>query len=237
MSIDNSDEEQPLSATELSRTADVFTTRIQRRKKEHAEQKDAEQQESQDRHRRMLQILANIRRSLVDVARINLGERFSFKLKVDDWEGWPRLTICLEDTQDANAELPVLQVTASDRQSKGIVQIYVGTSERAVRVSLLDPSSLTKLPSLLRQCAREYLDDIAELILAIEHAPEDHLSALDEKIGRQEEAATGFTPAERNLSSDLYSDEHNYHDPFEKLAPVDEVKSLIKADDASFDKE
>jgi hypothetical protein len=235
MSNDNRSE-RASGRSDLSRTVDVFATRIQRKKKEHLEQQDIEQQEKRQRQRRMLQVLANIRRSLIDVARINLGERFYFKLVNDDQDGWPRLTVYLKDSLDENAEFPHMQITAHDRQSLGIVQIYVGTRDKVSKASLQEQSEAAKLPALLKKCARDYLDDVGEVILKVEHAEEDQLAELDTKLEKGGPAAEdGYQPDERRLSSDLYSDDMGQFDEFEKLAPVAEIENLQGADDILFD--
>ena len=62
------------------------------------------------RQRLLLEALMNVRLALVDVTRINLGDRFSFTLVPDDYNGWPRLTAKLFDQILENEEYPTLQV-------------------------------------------------------------------------------------------------------------------------------
>ncbi|MDD2943384.1 MAG: hypothetical protein PHC51_10520 [bacterium] len=221
------DNSQSSGGSHLSTTADVFSTRIQRRKKEHAEQEDAKQQQDHERHAQMLDVMSSIRRSLQDIVHINLGQSFFFNLNVDDFEGWPRLTVQLRSAMRDPGDLPVLQISAHDRHSLGTIQIFDSANQIQNRLSIEEPGAGKKLPSLLRKMCREYLDRVTELILQLEKKEQQALAALDSQISLPE--VTMEALAERkhgHISADFISDALPGQTDFEQLATLDEVELL-----------
>ena len=103
----------------------------------------------------MLKSLMGIRRSLTDVTRIDLGERFKFMLQADDWNGWARLTIRLQDRVIAGSEYPFFQVTAHDRQARGTIEIQYSQVESPEIMSLIDESEVKRLPTILKKMCQK----------------------------------------------------------------------------------
>ncbi len=71
----------------LAGTTQAFTHRIQRKKQEKEQTNLLAEEAAKARHNTLLKSLLSIRRSLTDMTRIDLGERFSFSLNADDWSG------------------------------------------------------------------------------------------------------------------------------------------------------
>jgi len=164
-----------LPGADLSTTVDAFAHRIQRKKKEKAEENSKAQQEATTRQGLLLEALMNIRRSLADVARLNLGERFEFSFDVDDCQGWPRLTIYLLDTYFEGIEYPYFQVHAYDRNGRGTIEIMQGELDKPTKLPVHNETDLSKLPVLLKKAVRSYLDIVGDIVLKAENSEDlDH---------------------------------------------------------------
>jgi len=157
-----------LFESKLSGTTQAFSNRIQRKIQEKEKQDLVSGEATKDRHNLLLKALLTIRRSLTDVTRIDLGERFCFSLFSDDSNGWPRFTISLNDNIMRAAHYPTLQVLANDRLQQATIEIKYDINVAPLLVNLNTEGDLSKMPSLLKKAVRSYLDLIGELILQAE---------------------------------------------------------------------
>lgn len=149
----------------LGGTVDTFATRLKRRLKEQQTQDDAARRATEERHARMLQAMTLIRKALQESCKINLGSRFCFKLKVTDWEGWPKVELCLLDQLSGGACNSALVVTTHDRDQTGAV-CFSNLGERPLgKVLLSDPNEMERLPKLLKKCVRDFLDLISPTVV------------------------------------------------------------------------
>lgn len=211
--------------TNLSETAQAFKSRIDRKKREQEKVLSKAEESTRARHGLMLRAMMNIKRSLTDVTRIELGERFCFKLVADDWNGWPRLSIKLQDNFFPQHEYPSFQVTAHDRHSKGTIEILFDLKQPAECLSLSDGADLKRLPVSLKKCVRSYLDIIGDIVLHLENSNEPFEDGRLESKTLQEHQEEEKRP-QSDLSSDVFEDDTFKEDILEALPTLDEVSLL-----------
>ena len=220
-------EEEVLPKTDLSSTARAFNQVIQRKQKEQEEKHGIAEREARQRHGMMLTALMKIRKSLRDVTRINLGERFEFELICDDHIGWPRLRIILRDAELAEVEYPTFEVTAHDRHSSGTVEIVYDDTRKPERINLTHPGDLKRMPSSLRTCVRKFLDMIGEIVL--EAGSQDEFAEEGEYIAKKN--ITGFDQHEEQqqasrIEGDFFEEDAQERDFLDALPSLDDVDSL-----------
>lgn len=211
----------------LAGTAQAFTHRIQRKKQEKEQTNLLAEEAAKARHNVLLKSLLNIRRSLTDMTRIDLGERFSFSLKADDWGGWPRLTVSLHDNVMRAAHYPALQVTAHDRQDLAMVEVKFDTNLAPEQLSLAEESNVTKMPLVLKKCVRSYLDLIGEMII---QAEQNSIEFSDSK-----NLFSPLTSAPSNSETIVPEDEsffaENLQEVLESLPELDSINNLLSDED------
>ncbi len=217
--------------TNLSSTTQAFNARIQRKKREQEKVLGEAERLAKQRHLLVLHALMNIRKSLRDVTRIDLGDRFHFSLHADDWQGWPRLSVKLTDSLIADADHPIFRVTAHDRQARGAIEIEYDPSQSAESISLLSEADIKRLPNLLKKCVRAFLDLTGDIVLEAERRTEE---VIAEKpiVSRSLESFDVVKKHEDHpaLSGDVFQDDSQHHDNFlETLPSIDEVQALPDA--------
>ena len=224
----------PLPDANLAATAQAFHSRIERLKREQEKVLSEEEQKTQSRHELMMKALLNIRRSLTDVTRIDLGKRFRFRLLKDDWQGWPRITIVLCDSTLSEAVYPLLQVTAHDRKSRGIIEIAYHPDRKPEWVSLAQENESSRLPSTLKRCVRAYLDLVGEIILEAgrKRKPLKSGDEADAKYLKAKNSAefeeTGRKKPETHITGDLFEEEFGKNDFLETLPSLEELDQLAE---------
>ena len=210
--------------TDLTSTVGAFSTLIQAKIKEQEIKVGEIEQATQARHALMLETLMNIRKSLLDVGRIDLGERYFFDQVNDDSQGWPRLRIFLRDNLDTEAELPFFQVTAHDRNAQGSVEILSGGTEKAISISLVNSSELVKLPSTLKKAVRVYLDLVSGLILS-RQKPLEHQD--DDKVAMEASIKEGFSESSAGINNDdLFLEDNSLENFLEQLPQMGSLDRL-----------
>lgn len=211
--------------TDLSGTALAFKNRIDRKKREQEKILSKAEEITRARHALMLRALMNIKRSLTDVTRIDLGDRFSFQLIADDWNGWPRLGIRLHDDVQPVAEYPSLQVSAHDRHARGTVEILYDPKQAPECLSLSIAADLQRLPTVLKKCVRTYLDVVGDIVVHLENSDEPYEEGHIESKTLQETREEVSEPREE-LSDDLFEDDSFKEDLLEALPTLSEIASL-----------
>lgn len=214
------------TAVDLSATLGAFAVRIQRKKKEQQQQSTVSAVQTKVRHSILLEALMSIRRSLSELLKIDLGDRFSFSLEVDDWQGWPRLAIRLIDSIFPDAEYPAFTVHARDRNGRGVLEISAGNPEKAERLTIAQEPDLAAVPLVLKKCVRSYLDLIAEIILKSEKDNHKEIQR-EEKLLKQKDL-TEFEEKKQSpaLSGDLYEDDIFDTAVLESLPSLQELEAL-----------
>jgi hypothetical protein len=216
--------------TDLSTTARAFNTRIQRKKKEQEEESEQAEKIARARHLLMLRALMNLRKSLRDLIRVDLGERFRLTLSADDWLGWPRLTIKLQDKLATEKEYFPFVVTAHDRYDAGTIEIAYCDGFPPERISLARDFDLKRLPNLLRKCVRTYLDYVGDIVLRSERKQTQALAARDDSLEKKsiDEFVEGNAQVKKEqpqLTADLFTESYQ-DDIFDKLPELDQVEAL-----------
>jgi hypothetical protein len=216
--------------TDLSTTARAFNTRIQRKKKEQEEEGEQAEKVAKARHLLMLRALMNLRKSLRDLIRVDLGERFRLTLAADDWLGWPRLTIKLQDKLATEKEYSPFVVTAHDRYDAGTIEIAYCEGFPPERISLARDFDLKRLPNLLRKCVRTYLDYVGDIVLRAERKQTQTLAARDDSLEKKSidefvETDAGAKKEQPQLTADLFMETYQ-DDIFDKLPELDQLEAL-----------
>lgn len=220
----------------LNSTTDAFQARFQQQKKEQDQALSVAEIATRNRHKLMVQALTTIRKSLLDLRRIELGERFRLEIAADEWRGWPRITVILADSVLRNADYPKFLVTANDRNEKGLIEIHSGAPPTAsnpstINFSVREEADLARLPIVVKKSVRNYLDTIAQTILDAEKRLDKE---LEETALAQKQAADFDERREKKqpeLSGDLFEDVMFTKGPFEVLDSVGDVGSLPGLDD------
>jgi hypothetical protein len=222
-----------LPDTDLSATLGAFNTRIQRKKKEHEQKNYVSQQEEKIRHSRILEALMNIRKSMADVARTNLGERFKFDFDVDDWHGWPRICIKLCDGLFPDLEYPNFTVHAHDRNSQATIEIACGGFDKTDQIHLTQESDLLRLPTMLKRNVRAYLDLIADIVIKAEQGnfiEEAGAKILKKKNIADFEMQEKSSHSSKAIEADLYQEDIAKDNMLEALPSLDELEALPSLD-------
>ena len=211
--------------TDLSGTALAFKNRIDRKKREQEKILSKSEEITRARHALMLRALMNIKRSLTDVTRIDMGDRFSFQLVADDWNGWPRLGIRLHDDVIPGAEYPSLQVSAHDRHARGTIEIFFDPKQAPECLSLSIAADLQRFPTALKKCVRTYLDVIGDIVVRLENSDEPYEDGHIESKTLHE-AQEDVNEPRQDLSDDLFEDESFKEDLLEALPTLSEISAL-----------
>ena len=210
--------------TDLTATTLAFNTRIQRKKKEQEKALTEAEKSTRVRQLAMLKTLVSIRKSLRDVTRIDLGERFHFMLVADDVAGWARLTVKLCDALIPEAEYPFLRVTAHDRQSRGCVEIEYDPSLPAESISVISESEIKRLPAALKKCVRVFLDLMGDIVLEAGRKAEETMDdglASRAIVPQQSERSSAIS-----LTEDLYEEQGFGEDILETLPSLQNIEAL-----------
>lgn len=187
----------------LESTVDNFASRLQRRLKEKETESDHSERAKEARHGRMLKAMTTIRKALQETCKIKLGDRFSFDLEVNDWEGWPRVELNLIDSFAPERIDYGLIVSANDRNELGTVLLSLRSGEMLGKIQLADPEQFAKLPLMLKRAVRGYLDIIADYVLNPKK-PEELLEVQSQRIEDEE-----LDAVDKELQTvDVFSEDH-----------------------------
>ena len=215
--------------TDLSATVGAFAARMQRRKKEQAELNDVEGQATRARQQLLLKAMVKIRRSLEEVVRIDLGDRFKLELHKDDLHGWPRLTLKLIDRVKRNDDFPSLRVVSHDRQARGAIEITYLPDQPMEQLALCKEAEFNRLPTVLKMCVRSFLDRVGEIVLSAEHPDDQDLEeaeALRAAMSAPAKAKVAPANDEQIGTTDFFDEGYSERDSFERLPELDHVDSL-----------
>lgn len=223
-----SDQNRSISVpdADILATAAAFNTRIQRRKKEQELALTAADHATRLRHTLMIKALVNIRKSLREVTRIDLGERFHFALGMDDAGGWPRITVRLNDALLPQADYPHLRVTAHDRQARAQIEIDYDAEQATEVLSLSSETELKRLPTILKKCVRSFLDLMGDIVLEAERTGE--MGDTDAELESREidDDLRVSSTGSLGISHDLFEEEAYPEDILETLPSLEQIETL-----------
>ena len=218
-----------LPETNLAATTQAFNNRIQRKKKEQEKSLSAAEKSAAERHCFMIQALMQMRKSLRDVTRVDLGDRFHFSLAADDWQGWPRLTVKLVDTLLPESDYPFLRVIAHDRQSRGVIEIEYDASQGLESISLISENELKRMPGVVKKCVRAFLDLTGDIVLEAERKNESVASESEIQHHDLDGFGDEKSGEHPSLSGDLFQEDLPDDNFLETLPTIDSVEALPSA--------
>lgn len=218
-----------IPTAELGATARAFNRSIQQKKKAQEEAVGQAEKATRHRHAMMIDALMHVRRSMREVTKIDLGERFHLTLASDDVMGWPRLTLKLHDKDLPDQEYSQFSVSAHDRNATGTIEIVSEAAGILERIMLAREMDAKRLPRTLKKCVRNYLDLVGEVILRSEREQDlDHADSYMEKrkASEFEEASEPEPEPEDGISGDLFDEHFSDNELLDVLPSLDELKSL-----------
>ena len=168
----------------VSAISKAYSSRVQKEKIKHQKKRREADIESSQRQENILLAMVSIRSALRDLLGIDFGKRFHLKLIEDDWWGWARLTLRLEDQLDDIQETPNFTVRVSDHNAQGTLEFIVNGDLKTL--AMTNSGVLSQIPSYLRKIIRTYLDLVTEFVIQNEKAP-NKVEKIDLKDDKKEE--------------------------------------------------
>jgi hypothetical protein len=213
----------------LESTVGTFAHRIKRRMREQEQAENTTQKEADLRQSRILLAMNSIRKGLQETSKVALGSRFALELRVDDFEGWPRLELDLLDNLIPEKIEHALVITAHDRKQRGLITISLKSGQVLGRFELADPAEMNRIPLVLKKAVRAFLDAVADYVL---HPvdPAETLKVQTEAIALNDgtqDPSTERLQHEDVFSEDLQPETNNMVATDQNTAPVVEV-DLVK---------
>ena len=194
------------SIRDFTQSLDTFTSRLSRKMREKEEQEGATKRAREKRRQTMMRAMKSIRKALQEATRIELGDRFTLVLEIDDWEGWPRVQLNLVDSAcPGNIDYGLI-VTAHDRTDQGLINLALREGRVLDRLYMTDDRDVKRLPLVLKSTVRDFLDMVTQYILD----PVDPSELLDEQtkaIEMSQEEIEAEKVAEHLLGEDLFTEE------------------------------
>jgi len=217
------DAQESVPQPDLSTTLDAFESRIQLRKTAKRVAESEAEKTQKIRQKLLLTSMMNIRRSLAQLTKIDLGDNFSLTLDADDWQGWPRLLVRLEDLSDPRKEYPAFQVVAHDRLERAQVEIAQTNIPKTEKLSLIDQGDLARLPAVLKRSVRSYLDLVEKAVVEAETRWNSEAHAPPIVAAQLSEPEVTETPA---LSGDIFIDDADMISDLDELPVLDQLEAL-----------
>jgi len=152
----------------IKKAVDSFQGIIDQKKKAMEEAILETEKTTRKRQTRLINSLVRIRKSMREVAKLDMGDRFKLQLVNDDWEGWPRMVLKIVDSRNPTGELPELIVTSHDRQDSATIEIKYAKKLNAEVVSLAEEGKEAKVSTILKKCLRDHLEMIGDMVIEIE---------------------------------------------------------------------
>lgn len=179
---------------DLETTVDLFSSRLARKLKERDQDAVAKERAYEMRQAMLLEAMTAVRKALQQTSRIQLGDRFSFALSVDDLDGWPRVTLKLIDLLAPKSTRYAFSVSVLDRNHQGIVEMSAKGSPILNRIPVAEKNDLERVALSFKKSIRGFLDNVAAYVLNPER-PEDlleqeskpiEIDLLDQKLQKED---------------------------------------------------
>lgn len=146
----------------------AYTSRVQKEKFKHQRESRLVDIESSQRQENILLAMVTIRSTLRDLLSIDFGKRYHLKLVEDDWWGWARLSLRLEDNIEDEQDTPNFCVRVSDHNALGTLEFIINGDLRTL--AMTNSGVLTQVPGFLRKILRDYLDLVTAFVIKNEKA-------------------------------------------------------------------
>ncbi len=207
---------------DIRKTTQIFNTKIQQKKREQEKKLDEADKLNRLRQSYITQSMVGMRKSLREVTRLDLGRRFSFVVTTDDWQGWPRVTLSIQDVAQDEAPFPHFQIVGGYRAGKAQIDIDLGDAENIMTFTLTSEGDLKKLSASFNKSVRSYLDMIGDVILQAERAPIE--KPLEHTADSEEENT--FAADLLGLSEDIFEEYPQDDNLFEALPNIESLDAL-----------
>lgn len=208
------------SEIRLEDTVGVLASRIARKLKEKDIQQSEQDRATEARKGLILEAMNAIRKALQETLRINLGERFSLDIDIDDWEGWPRIQLCLIDYYAPEHIEHALIASANDRKGMGTIQLSTKTGKILSQVNLTERAELNKLPAMLKKSVRDFLELIAVYILN-PVKPEQMLQQQSKPIETDEHELAGNPLRDTDVFEEKTHKDENFVSAVHEVRPIE----------------
>ena len=204
----------------LSQTVGSFANRLKRKLEAQKEQLSESEKARDRRHTLMLQAMTTIKKALSETSKISLGERFSFKLSVSDFEGWPKLELSLLDSFSKDFADFGIAVTASDRKDLGLISVQNRTGAILGQLLLSEENQIQRLPFFLKRSLREFLDSVGNYVLNPKK-PEELLETQTKNLD-----STDFDHISKKLEGENLFVEHEADSETNRVSDTGEVTPI-----------
>lgn len=211
---------------DLRSSAKALNDKVQQQE-EARESADRKAQEAEQRRFYLLMRgMVQARKSLREMQALDMGDRFQFAIQMEEKNGWPSLTLKLQDVEALDADFPALKISAVEILDKG--EIRVTTHEQGappLRIEILHELDVATLNKTLKEKIKAYLDfagDIIEDVLTKGVSPYQH----GPKVG-----PTSDLGNEQVISTmsgeDLFAEEDGSSaDILESMSSVEDIEAL-----------
>lgn len=153
----------------VSAISKAYSSRVQKEKIKHQQESRLVDIENSHRQENILLAMTSIRTALRDLLSIDFGKRFHLKLIEDDWWGWARVTLKVEDQLDDIQDTPNFTVRVSDHNAQGTLEFIINGDLKTLSIN--NSGVLAQVPGYLRKIIRNYLDQVTEFVIQNEKAP------------------------------------------------------------------
>lgn len=154
--------------SEFDAAISEFQSQVEKQLSEKKEARLENSANARTRRARVLHQMMHIRKSLKNMAKLSLGDRFFIEVIFDDWEGWPRHRVTLVDSMNIGRSFPVFQVISHDRQESGSIEITFGKKSEVEVIQLKESFSIREVPKTINDCSKAHLKFLSKLIDELE---------------------------------------------------------------------
>ena len=187
----------------MGSAAETFADKLNRKLKAKEKREDKDQKRTAERHSLMLKGMTTIRKALQETCKITLGERFSFEIEIDDFGGWPRVQLQLIDHENVGHIEHSLIVSAQDAHQAGTIEFKLRNDDLLGQVHMSRPAEFNKIPHVLKQAVRSFLDIVAEYVLN----PVQPEATLDEVMEDLEVEEKDMATVQQLAREDMFSED------------------------------
>ena len=207
---------------DLLSTAKALNSRVKQQEQERAEAEREARDTEFRRYWLVMSSMVRVRKAMREMHALDLGERFFFAVEHEEADGWPILSLQLQDSDTPDAIFPRVRVVASIKDQQGIVEIFGYELSDVQNIDILHELDVAKVASTLKKFVKHYLDfagDVIEDILSNGASPYAHgpkAPATTSKVSK---------PEFDSLNEDLFVEDHG-SEFMETVSPEEEVEAI-----------
>lgn len=152
-----------LPSGDIKVAASSFQAKIRKRLEQQSSSNAETQQKANDNRYQALQVMNSIRRAFNEIVGIDLGQRFCLELDIGDLNGWPRIDLCLIDTDFPDQPAERMIACVQNRSQDLFVELRSSGGKVSSTIDFNDQRR--DLGLLVKKCIRLFLDEIETHIL------------------------------------------------------------------------